>query len=252
MRAPSVSFSIVQQTAWAPGLVTPREWQQWSRAPGPVTGGAEPGVRSMPAMLRRRAGLFGKMALEVAYQCMGDRSGIPIVFSSRHGDVGRAVELLTQLARAEALSPAAFGMAVHNATAGLFSIARSDRANHVALAAGASSLEHAVIDACGLLADGAPQVLLVAGDCPLPEVFSQFEDCAEQPHAFAWLLSQADTDPVSLSWQSEGDGDGASASMLPGAQAMPGALDVLRFVISGDAALTRSANRRRWCWSRNA
>lgn len=246
MSAPTVSFSVVRHAAWAPGVVTPEEWQQWSKAPGPVTGDAEPGVRAMPAMLRRRAGLFGKMALEAAYQCMGDATAIPIVFCSRHGDVARAVELLTQLARGETLSPTAFSMAVHNATVGLFSIARSERANHVALAAGASSLEHAVIEACGLLADGAPQVLLVAGDCSLPEVFERFEECAEQPHAFAWLMQAAGSGPrVTLSWQAGG------ADGQPSPPSLPGALDVLRFYVSGEAELVRHANRRRWRWSRD-
>lgn len=160
------------------------------------------------------------------------------------------MELLGQLARAEALSPAAFGMAVHNATAGLFSIARTERSNHVALAAGASSLEHAVIEACGLLADGAPQVLLVAGDCPLPEFLQQFEDCAEQPHAFAWLLAPAGERSVTLSWQAESGAD-AGAESAP-ALAGPGTLDVLRFYLGGGPELERVASNRRWRWSRNA
>ena len=35
-------------------------------------------------MLRRRAGFLGKMALEVAYQCLGQRIDVPTVFSSWH------------------------------------------------------------------------------------------------------------------------------------------------------------------------
>ena len=262
MRASSVSFSILRHAAWAPGLVTPEQWEQWSLAPYPVEGAGEPGVRAMPAMQRRRAGLFGKMALEAAYQCAGepgDMAGIPVVFSSRHGDVGRAVELLTQLARGETLSPTSFSMAVHNATAGLFSIARSERANHIALAAGASSLEHAVIEACGLLADGAPRVLLVAGDCALPALFGRFEDCAEQPHAFAWLLQAAGqgndaganaAPRLTLSWQAGQAAAGPDAP-LPDGGAMPGSLDVLRFYLSGAPELVRGANRRHWRWSRD-
>lgn len=262
MRASRVSFSIIRHAAWAPGLVTPGQWEQWSRAPHWVGGDAEPGVRAMPAMQRRRAGLFGKMALEAAYECIDDAAGIPVVFSSRHGDVGRAVELLTQLARGETLSPTSFSMAVHNATAGLFSIARSERANHIALAAGASSLEHAVIEACGLLADGAPRVLLVAGDCALPALFGQFEDCAEQPHAFAWLLQAAGTESESesgarltLSWQAGHAAASAASAAVPAAEpshgAMPGSLEVLRFYLSGAPELVRSANRRDWRWSRD-
>jgi hypothetical protein len=249
MNAPAVSFSIVAHSAWAPGLDTPALWQAWSAAPAPIAGGAEPGARAVPLMLRRRAGQFGKMALETASRCLGDGTGIPVVFSSRHGDVTRAVELLTQLARGEALSPTGFGMAVHNATAGLLSIARGERAVHMALAAGAASLEHAVIEACGVLADGAPRVLLVAADCPLPDVFTGFEDCAEQPHAFAWLLEKAGADALTLSWQT-GTAAPQAAATIPAA-ALPGGLDVLRFHLSGGRELVRRAGRHTWRWSRH-
>jgi hypothetical protein len=247
MRAPAISFSIVRHAAWAPGVETPEAWRRWSLAPEPLAGEGEPGVKQMPAMLRRRAGQLGKMALQVAYDCLDGNFGVPLVFCSRHGEVGRAMDLLGQLARAEALSPAAFGMAVHNATAGLFSIARADHANQVALAAGASSLEHALIEACGLLADGAPQVLLVAAECPLPEFLQQFEDCAEQPHAFAWLLAPAGKGCLTLSWQASAGDDAASAQQSTG----PGTLDALRFYLSGVPELVRVAGGRRWRWSRD-
>lgn len=258
MNAPAVSFSIVAHSAWAPGLDTPALWQAWSAAPAPIAGESEPRAGAVPPMLRRRAGQFGKMALETASAALGDGAGVPVVFSSRHGDVARAVELLTQLAHGEALSPTAFGMAVHNATAGLLSIARGERAVHMALAAGASSLEHAVIEACALLADGAPRVLLVAADCPLPGVLAGFEDCMEQPHAFAWLLEAAGADAsgaaasgadtVTLSWQAASDAppsDGAPAG------GMPGGLDVLRFHLAGERQLVRRTGRHTWCWSRH-
>src|SRR5471030_3131270 len=180
MRTNGVSFSISRHAEWAPGLAASEAWEQWAQAPFAIQAGAEPGVKAMPAMLRRRAGFLGKMALEVAYQCLDGLSDIPTVFCSRHGEVARALELLSDLARGDALSPTAFGMSVHNATAGLLTIARGDRANHLALAGGADTIEHAVIEACGLLADGATMVLLVACDCPLPALFSPFEDCEEQ------------------------------------------------------------------------
>jgi hypothetical protein len=235
-----VSFSIVRHAAWAPSLATPEAWLGWARAPFlPGTEG-EPGVKAMPPMLRRRAGQLGKMALEVAYECLGGASGIPIVYCSRHGEVGRSVELLDALARGEALSPTAFGMSVHNAIPGLFTIARKEQANHIALAAGPSSLEHAVIEACGLLADGAPQVLLVMADTALPEQYAQFEDCSEQAFAFAWLLQPGSA--MSLAWQ--------GAAEAP-QEAMPGALQVLRFFLSGEQQMVRLADQRQWQWQRH-
>ncbi|HZV65043.1 MAG TPA: beta-ketoacyl synthase chain length factor [Telluria sp.] len=246
MRTSGVSFSITSHAAWAPGIATPEAWAQWSQAPFAIDAGAEPAVRAMPPMLRRRAGFLGKMALEVAYQCLDGRSDIPTVFCSRHGEAQRAVELLSDLARGEPLSPTGFGLAVHNASAGLFSIARADRANHIALAAGSSTIEHAVIEACGLLADGAPLVMLVAYDCGLPPVFARFEDCREQPHAWAWLMAPAAQQPIRLGWSAH---PGPAGQAAP---ALPGGLEVLRFQLSGQREMQRVAGARCWTWTRGA
>ncbi|WP_295996409.1 beta-ketoacyl synthase chain length factor [Rugamonas sp.] len=251
MRTQAIRFSIVSHAAWAPGLTTADLWRQWAAAPYRIEAGAEPGVAAMPAMLRRRAGLLGKMALEVAYQCQAGRADVPTVFCSRHGEVGRALDLLADLARGEPLSPTAFGMAVHNASAGLFTIARADRANHIALAAGAATVEHAVIEACGLLADGAPAVLLVACDCALPPLMAPYADSDEQPHAWAWLMTAAaDSGAIALSWTGAGatpDDDAAAEST-----AVPGSLAVLAFQLSGASRMERVAAQRRWRWSRDA
>lgn len=253
MRTDGVRFSIVRHAAWAPGLETPQQWQAWAHSAmpvAPIAATGEPGVRAMAPMLRRRAGQLGKMALEVAYDCLGEQRDIPLVFCSRHGEVARAVELLSALVRGEPLSPTAFGMAVHNASAGLFSIARADTANQLAVAAGAASLEAAVLEACSLLADGASQVLLVLAECPLPGPFEAFEDCREQPHAFAWLL-QADALPntgFGLTWRARDSDAVASVS----ADAMPGSLAVLRFMLGEASTFEHAANRQAWRWSRHA
>jgi hypothetical protein len=242
MQASGVSFSVAAHAAWAPGASTAGAWQEWANAPFALAEGFDPAVKQMPAMLRRRAGFLGKMALEAAYQCLGERRDVPCVFVSRHGEVARAVDLLGELAQGIPLSPTGFGLAVHNASAGLFSIARADRANHIALAAGDSSTEHGVIEACGLLADGAPMVLLVVYDTPLPEVFAGFAEGAEQPHAWAWLMTP---------------GDAIRLECLPAAEQAPGAglpasLEVLRFFLAGEAALERVSGAQRWRWTRHA
>ncbi|MDN4051883.1 beta-ketoacyl synthase chain length factor [Massilia sp. YIM B02763] len=239
-----VVFSIARHAAWAPGMASSERWAAWAREPWRFDGDDEPKVAAMPAMLRRRAGFLGRMALEVAYQCLGEDAGVPTVFCSRHGEVARSLDLLDDLARGEPLSPTAFGLSVHNASAGLFSIARADRANHVALAAGTATLEHAVIEACGLLNDGASMVLVVACDMPLPDAYAQFQDCDEQPYAFAWALVPAGAEPLRLSWRVEAPGAAAPR--------MPGALEVLRFQLGADAVLVRHAAQQRWTWSRDA
>lgn len=286
MHVSGVSFSIANSAAWAPGVGAAAAWQAWAAQPFPLAAGADPALAAMPAMLRRRAGFQGKMALEVAYQCLEGRRDVPVVFCSRHGDVLRAVQLLGDLVQQSPLSPTAFGMAVHNASAGLFSIARSDRANHLAVAAGAASIEHAVIEACGLLADGAPLVLLVCSECPVPPPFEQFRDCDEQAHAFAWLMAPAgEADTVHLAWQAAASSHGgisdvtcadagargamhadtgatatrgpdasigtrANASANVCATDMSPGLALLQFYYAGAAQLQRVVGRRQWQWSR--
>jgi len=241
-----IRFSISSFAAWAPGVDTQEAWLEWSSGHRPIAGAAEPALGAMAPMLRRRAGFLDRMALEVAYRCLGNRTGVPAIFCSRHGETSRSVDLLTDLAKGLPLSPTTFGLSVHNATGGLFSIARGDHAASSALAAGQSSVEHAVIEACGLLADGASEVLLVVYDRPLPAVYAAYQDCHEQPFAWAWLMQPAASDVISLSWPAAVDSEPASAERLS-----PG-LAILRFYLRQDHSLERICERQRWLWSRDA
>lgn len=253
--AGSIRFALAAHAAWAPGMTTASAWQNWDGGclPDADVAGAmsTPALEAMPAMLRRRASAAGKLALEVVYQCLATPDSIPasdtpVVFASRHGECARSVELLDQLAHHNPLSPTAFSLSVHNASAGLLSIARGDRSNNLALAAGASSIEHATIEACGLLADGAQQVILVAFDYPVPAAFAVYQDSPEQALAWAWLMQapQPQAPHISLSW---------SASTLPPAAAVDSALlTVLRFQQAGSGHIDRSADGRCWHWEHHA
>jgi hypothetical protein len=240
-----IKFSIVSYAAWAPGVETKEAWLEWATGDAVIAGEVEPSVQPMAPILRRRAGVLGKMALEVAYRCLGLKVDVPAVFCSRHGEASRSVDLLMDLAKGMPLSPTSFGLSVHNATAGLFSIARGDHANSIGLAAGKSGVEHAVVEACGLLADGEPQVLLVVYDCPLPAIYAEFQDCHEQPFAWAWLIQPSSDDVVSLTWSAVVKNESPSIEQLS-----PG-LEVLRFYLRKDSCLERICDQRRWLWSRD-
>ena len=239
-----VSFSVASDAAWAPRMDTKEAWLAWANGEHVVEGRGEPPVQAMQPMLRRRAGFLGKMALEVAYQCLGKNIDVPTVFCSRHGDASRSVDLLLDLAKAAPLSPTSFGLSVHNAIGGLFSIARGDHAGHTALAAGRSSIEHAVIEACGLLQEGEPAVLLVVYDCPLPPVYAAFQDCDEQPFAWAWLMQPPAGEAVSLTWADAGEYNST-------VERLPAGLDVLRFYLRKDRLLERVCDGRKWIWTRH-
>jgi beta-ketoacyl synthase-like protein len=239
-----VSFSVASFAAWAPGVTTQEAWIAWARGELGFSGDREPPVKPMAPMMRRRAGFLSKMALEVAYDCLGRKVDVPTIFCSRHGEALRSVELLTDLANAVPLSPTSFGLSVHNATAGLFSIARGDHANSIALSAGASGVEHAVIEACGLLAEGAAEVLLVVYDCPLPAIYASFQDCDEQPFAWAWLLQSAREAGYSLRWR--------ETENVRSHNGLPGSLEIFRFFLLMDPVLERASDGRQWIWTRHA
>jgi hypothetical protein len=236
-------FSIAGFAAWAPGVETMEAWLEWSSGHRRINGASEPALRAMSPLLRRRAGFLDRMALEVAYRCLGGRRDVPAIFSSRHGETSRSLNLLTDLANGEPLSPTSFGLSVHNATGGLFSIARGDHASSSALAAGPSSVEHGVIEACGLLADGASEVLLVVFDRPLPKVYAAYEDCHEQPFAWAWLMRPAAKNVVSLSWSK------AEELEIDSAERRSAGLEILRFYLRRDQSLERICQGRRWRWA---
>ena len=226
-------------------METEEAWRAWADASYVIAGRNDAPVKAMPPMLRRRAGFLGKMALEVAYQCLGQRVDVPTVFASRHGDAVRSVDLLSDLAKDMPLSPTSFGLSVHNATGGLFSIARGDRASNMALAAGRSTIEHAAIEACGMLAEGEPEVLLVAYECSLPTPYCSFQDCHEQPFAWAWLIRPPADEAISLTWSAALEHDSSSCERLPAG------LEILRFYLRKDPTLKRRSDRRWWLWSRD-
>lgn len=242
-----VACSVSRLAAWAPGVSTAEDWDAWARGERTIGGDDVPPLREMPAMLRRHAGPLGRMACEVAYRVLDGASSVPMVYASRHGDAARSVELLTDLAERAPLSPTSFSLSVHNAVAGLFSIARHDRANIVALSAGEASAAHGVIEACGLLAEGAPEVLLVVVETAIPPVYHAFDDIHSLPFAWAWLVTAAQDAPVELTWEHV-PGAHAAPARLP----EPAALDVLRFFLRGDRELVHEAASHRWRWSRRA
>lgn len=243
---PGMRFHVKRWAAWAPGLSTPVAWQAWASATTTTAplGPEVPPLREVPAMARRRIERLGRLAYQVAATCQGDERGMPAVFASRHGDVARSVELLETLAQGETLSPTSFGLSVHNAIGGQYSITRQDTANVVSVAAGPATAEAGAIESWGLLQEH-PEVLLVVYDVALPAAYGAF---ADEPAAdFAWALRLGlpaeGQRAVGLALEADAPVPAAAPAELPHG------LEVLRFFLRAGAALTSSAPGGRWRWS---
>ena len=245
----SLGFNIVEWAAYAPGLHDHAAWLAWS-AEGYLPKGDEvPALSEMPAMQRRRLERVGRTALQVAYWCQSaDAADIPLVFASRHGDIQRTYEMLEALARNEALSPTHFSLSVHNAIVAQYSIARALKQNYLAVAAGKSTAEAAVIEALGLLHDGAEEVMLVMYDGLLPESYEVFVDEEAAEYAWAWRLKKANLETGSFSLEILNDGKNAVESKSD----LPHGLDVMRFMLSNETTLYLNDGSRHWRWQRHA
>jgi hypothetical protein len=226
-----LKLRLASFAAWAPGLEDEAAWRHWAAAPVPLGGEGAPDVEFLPAMLRRRCSRLTRMMLRTARDACSDVewSSWPSVFASRHGTVTALLELLDDLAERRPLSPTRFSHSVHNASAGLFSIAAGNKAPSSSVAAGADTFSCALLEAAARLArTSTPGVLVVMADEPLPTSFLHFAD--EQQAAYGLAL------------RLERDGEGGSLELsFPPLEAharppaWPLAVEFLRALLQGES-----------------
>jgi len=239
-------FSISDWQAFAPGIHDRAGWEAWARAPSLLRGEDTPTLREMPPLQRRRVDRLGRMALQVAYWCQGDTAAdVPQVFASRHGDAARTLEMLLALAREEPFSPTQFGLSTHNAIAAQYGIARKLVSNSLTVAAGAATAEAAFVEALGLLAEGAAEVLVVVYDGRLPTVYQAYADEPDSDYAWACRVAPVGDEQRGYSLTV------APAGSTPTRRQLPHGLEVLQFLIAGSGTLALQEAACCWCWRRH-
>ena len=184
-------FVVADWAAYADGLTTKSEWLTWAHGEAHLPSSVVaqmPALSEVGAMMRRRIDRLGRLACQVAYWCQSSAPGVPLVFASRYGDASRSLALLGDLVQSEPLSPTGFALSVHNAVAALYSIARGDLGNAVVVAGCCGTACAALIEARALLAEGAPEVLVVCYDAPLPDSYAHFAPESGVEFAWAWRV----------------------------------------------------------------
>jgi hypothetical protein len=233
--AAELRFRVAAWAAIAPGCSSPADWQAWAQGQtvtvaDHATEPAPPLAAAIPPLLRRRADHLGRLLLEVLTRLPACAGPQPTVVASRNGELARSVALLHELAATAALSPQGFGMAVHNAIAGLYTIATGNHGAVSAVAAGRDSAWYGLLEALLLLADGAPAVTLAIGDVGLPPEYAAFADGPEPPHALALRLVPGDDHGLAFR---------GAAAVTPGAALaadLPAGLALLRGLLDGRGA----------------
>ena len=238
-----INFNIAAWRAWAPGLDSVADWQAWSQHPYVIAASdASPDVSFLPAMQRRRLSRLARMAFSVGWPLAEGHEALPLVFVSRHGETPRTFDMLNELAARQPLSPTQFSLSVHNAVIGLWSIMRGETSEMTALAAAGDGLEHGLIEACALLNDGAPAVLLVITEEQPPEAYRPWVDDVPFAYAVGLLLTPGEQWHLSLSTRP------ADVAHAP----WPHALQLLQHLLSGQTSFQHAWENRLWQWQRTS
>ncbi len=255
----ALPLTLLRWSAWTPGAASIDAWRALLRAPAddrpdhgqPVA----PKVDFVPPLLRRRLSTLSRSALAVAADCLGGAAAdstpaqthdCRTIFASPHGEVGRTVELLQQLATGEPLSPNGFSLSVHNTASGLYAIATGNRAASTALAAGRDTLPLAFIEAAGRLARDPAPLLLVFADEPLPAFYQRWQPPPARSFALALLLAPAGTNaavPSKPQLQLQRDTAATDAATDP--------LALLPLLLGDRHSTPQGGERGGWRWALN-
>ena len=247
------SFCIRSWAAWLPGVETRAEWEQWAVDQRCAEVRAI-SLKQIPAPMRRRLSMLGKMILSCAEQLVEMDQELPVIFCSQHGEIVRSEALLAEVYQQEALSPNNFSMSVHNSTAGLYSIIAGNHASMTAIAAGKHSFESRIIEAIATLhAHASDEVLLLIGEESPGPYFSSVIAEEQTPYGMALLLSLKEGDKISCRFEDEvEEGLGAetkSAKESTRAQ-LPSGLQFLRWLLDAAESTTISQPAARSVWQR--
>ena len=184
--------------------------------------------------------------VHAVYACCGlsEMATVPTVFASRHGDCAGAVDLMVTLAHRGPLTASGFSHSVHNASAGLYSIASGNFHASTSTAGGSSSFGSGVIEALAMLARcSTGRVLFVIADEAVPPVFATLSPEPSVPYVVALLLaSEAQGRRVRLT--------SADRMSPPGSPPWPDAVEFLRWMLSSEDAVTIGTGRNRTRWTR--
>lgn len=181
------------------------------------------------------------MMLSAAFDCCESdkRSEVATVFSSRHGNINESIDLLDRLADDKPLSPTRFSHTVHNAQAGLFSIAANNRCPSSSISAQQDSFACGYLESMAFLQrEPTRPVLLVVGDAPLEP---RFGPIAEPIGSYAVALLLA-TGGDTLEFEV------GSADESTHIGRWPDATEFLRWHLSDESELQLCNGRRRWTW----
>ena len=169
---------------WVPGFASLAAWSVGARDPLVTAAKGD----ALGKIHRRRAGPLGRALSDASSEALRaagvEMSAVPSVIGSALGEASRLIRLLEQMWRGpEPMSPADFTLSVHNAAAGVMSIAAGNRGFTTSIAADHDTPASALFEGIGLVVTENVPVLIVCGDEAAPAALLSGEE--------AWGLAAA-------------------------------------------------------------
>jgi hypothetical protein len=226
------NFILCQWSAWAPGLS--------ARDDRLMESGNSAVPECVPKMLRRRLTPLARAVFNVADQCVDGKKTLPVVFSSADGEICKSLAMLKTIQAGHELSPTAFSLSVHNAIAGLFSIAYRNNQEITVIAPGEEGIAPAFIEALGMLHEGADEVLIILYDEPIADFYpiASFNLNAAFPCVLALRIALSGL-PLQICRRAEFRDDGEHPVQL---------LMFLRFLLAEEQSLSLGSQGHSWTW----
>lgn len=239
------SFDIADWRASSARVADAGDWRRWAQDESfaDCLPDYKPALEFLPAMQRRRLGRAARLVCDAAWNLADRHPDAPVVFASHDGELNRSFELWLELLKTHTVSPTSFGLSVHNAQVGQWSMLRKDMRENTALAVGQDGLETALAEAYALLQEGRQEVLLVLADDPLAEEYAVQADRAPMPYALAMVVKPGGRYCLSLCSNQE-----SAAEYAP----YWGALEWIRFMLSDKNECRRAYASRGWLWQKNS
>lgn len=230
------SFCIRRWHAWTsverPSLATCANYYQ-----GPAL------IDDIPAMMRRRLPQVAKYIHSLMGLCGRDQ--VPTLFASTNGELSRTLKLIRSYD--EDVSPAEFSMSVHNAIAGVLSVASGDRSDYSVIDSLSGVLETALIEAASRLQQ-TPCIRVVYFEEPLVDEFQDHgKDDAAMAAVLVMMIEPGETFTIQSLLPTDEQPDDAI-------DPIPGFAQLIRFLANPQTAqvMTRHCGRLDWCWQRHA
>lgn len=203
----NISQLVISFNAWSPSCPETQLWKDWANnslttaEPLQIDSAKpqSPEVSFLPIPMRKKLSAMNKIGMFLMHHTLNEtqRTTIPIVMSSRFGEVNTMVELLNLIADNQASSPISFSRSVHNATVGLYSIAAKNQSSNSAISAMENSFASGLLEALlqmYALPIGEP-VLYCYVDEAMPEIFNAYNQDPPVNYGVAFVLQRSEASP---------------------------------------------------------